>query len=163
MEDRREHFCGDAMAAISNTEPNLTTLKLVVGPYRQVSAVGHGLDGVKDKIEKDLHQWIMIAMDGAEPSINLGHRRDLVSAKVLMHGIKAVDDRLTKVYRSQGRGVATRKRQELCDEPGHSIHLSYNRAQPLLDRFIVGPLQQILGASHDDIQRGADLMRHARG
>lgn len=162
MEDRREYFRGNAIAGISNTEPDLPVLRLIVDPYRQVSAVGHRLYGVEGKIEKDLHQLIMIAMDGVEPFIKLGYRRDLVSIKVLLHGVKAVGDRLTEVYRSQGGGTATRKRQELFDEPGHAIHLSYNPTQPLLDCFIAGPFQQILGASHDDIQRSADLMRHAR-
>ena len=63
MEDLGEQFGGNAMAGIGNAELNLPILFVVVGPYGEVTTIGHGMDGIKDQIHDDLHQVIMISLD----------------------------------------------------------------------------------------------------
>src|SRR3970040_1025675 len=133
------------------------------GPNLEHAAIGHGIFGVQEKVQKDLLELAVVAVDGRQFRLQILEHADAAGLELVIEQQEGIFDHPVEVdfgeLRARGAGEAEQVIDDLRSAEGLLDDL-FNQLQPRV--VAIHLLGQHLDVVGNHRQRGIDLVGHAR-
>ena len=150
---------GDADSGIAKFDPDLRGV-VSLGANPELSAPGHGLNGVGDQVQKHLPQGILVGKTRPHLAPR-GLDGDLMVGQVFLHQLERLAQQIVQINRLQLGAAVARKLQQVGDDFLGAGDFFLGNLEVFADFGLVGidNLAQIVDRVQDNAQRIPNLVR----